>query len=315
MIKDGINIIKTLRKSGYEAWLVGGCVRDRLLGRNLSDAGGDLDIATFARPEAVMALFKDQGVYAVPSGIDHGTVVVVVDGRNIEVTTYRRDVSTDGRRATVEFGESIEEDLARRDFTMNSVAWDPVEDTLIDPFGGRGDLEKKLIKAVVKEGESPIDRFLEDYLRIFRALRFESTLGFKIDPATEAAMNEAARQRWQDVVSIERIRDEISKCFALSGEPSVMIDGMRRVGVLFKVLPELEPTVGLTQNKYHDFDLYVHTLKTVDMVDKARPLVRWAALLHDLGKVATKEGDGPECTFYKLEIVSQVLAAIIMRRL
>lgn len=193
-----LEIVGTLEGAGYETWAVGGAIRDRLLGDHLSD----VDLATAALPEVVLRLFKR----TVAVGIKHGTVGVLDrHGRLHEVTTFRRDVETDGRHAVVRFGVSLEEDLARRDFTINAMAYHPARQEWRDPFNGRRDLEGRVVRAVGRAE----DRFREDYLRILRALRFAARLGFAIDPDTwEAARRCAPGLRG---LSAERVRDEWTK--------------------------------------------------------------------------------------------------------
>ncbi|MEE9614194.1 MAG: HD domain-containing protein [Thermodesulfobacteriota bacterium] len=307
MLEGARSIIDMLHEKGFESFLVGGCVRDLLMKRVQSD----VDIATGARPEEVMEIFSGEEFFSVPTGLAHGTVTVVLGGINFEVTTFRRELSTDGRRATVEFGTSMEEDLARRDFTINAIAFCPRTGRYIDPFGGREDIGKKLIRAV----GVPLERFREDYLRIFRAHRFEAALEFAIDGPTREAIKSAASEEWERVVSPERIREEITRCFKQAEAPSIMLEGMRESGMLERLFPELMRCPGFEQNRHHEYDLYCHTLLTVDATPRTRPLVRWAALFHDLGKVDACENYGPGATFYGHERISEELARGIMSRL
>ncbi|MEZ4473912.1 MAG: [cytidine(C)-cytidine(C)-adenosine (A)]-adding enzyme [bacterium] len=195
-------VVTRLQEAGHEAWLVGGCVRDRLLGR----WPGDWDVTTNAEPEVVMGLFER----TVPTGLQHGTVTVVLGDEVVEVTTYRVDGDyTDGRRPdSVRFTRSLDEDLARRDFTMNAMAWDPVRDVLADPFGGRRDLDDRLIRAV---GDAQA-RFTEDGLRPLRAVRFQAVLDFAIEASTLDAIPRTLKTFRQ--VSAERIRVELYKILA-----------------------------------------------------------------------------------------------------
>lgn len=231
------DIAARIRSAGHEAWFVGGAVRDVLLGAARGRAAPDLadsiiDIATSAKPEDVQALFKR----TVPVGIEHGTVAVLDTGnRAHEVTTFRKDVRTDGRHAEVAFGASLEEDLARRDFTINAIAVHPESGDVKDPFGGQKDLTAGLVRAV---GE-PDARFREDYLRVLRALRFAATLDFKIEPATWSAVRAAAKELSH--LSRERVRDEWMK--TLTAAPSVALGLWRDAGVLTEVWPEMR---GLT---------------------------------------------------------------------
>jgi tRNA nucleotidyltransferase (CCA-adding enzyme) len=192
-----LEIARTLESAGYEAWCVGGALRDALLGHPHSD----YDFATSATPAQVMTLFR----HTAPVGEKYGTVGVL-DRRRVlhEVTTFRRDVTTDGRHAVVAYGVSLDEDLARRDFTINAIAYHPLRREWHDPFGGRSDLDRRIVRAV----GDPTQRFREDYLRILRCLRFAARCGFAIEPATWAAAVEAGPGLAQ--LSAERVRDEWS---------------------------------------------------------------------------------------------------------
>lgn len=225
-------IASRLRDSGFEVWYVGGAVRDVLLELLLGQSAarvGDFDIATSARPEQVQALFRR----TVPVGIEHGTVAVLDEsGIAHEVTTFRKDVKTDGRHAEVEFGVTLEDDLARRDFTINAVAVHPLSGEIRDPFGGRQDLRARVVRAV----GDPAMRFREDRLRVLRALRFAAALGFALDPATWDALVAAASDLAH--LSRERVRDEWLKMLATS-LPSAGVGLWRRAGVWREVWPEL----------------------------------------------------------------------------
>ncbi len=213
-----VDILVRLEEAGHETWCVGGAIRDRLLG----DDQLDVDLATAAPPGAVQRLFRR----TVPVGIDHGTVGVLdPEGVLHEVTTFRRDVRTDGRRAEVEFGVSLDDDLARRDFTINAIAWHPVRGEWRDPFGGRADLAAGIIRAV----GDPAARFREDRLRILRALRFAARFDFAIDPATW----EAARAQAPDTVhlSAERVREEWWKGVRSARDPRSLLRLWRDAGV------------------------------------------------------------------------------------
>ena len=225
------DIAHRLHEAGHEAWYVGGAVRDVLYearGRP-SPRSGDFDIATSALPEAVRKLFRR----TVPIGIEHGTVAVLDQGGAAhEVTTFRRDVATDGRHAQVAFGVSLDEDLARRDFTINAIAVHPETGEIRDPFGGRADLAAGIVRAV----GDPATRFREDRLRVVRALRFAAVFGFEVEPATWAALVAAVPDL--DHLSRERLRDEWLKM--LEGEsPSAGVELWRRSGALARVWPEM----------------------------------------------------------------------------
>lgn len=224
-------LARTLRGAGHEAWYVGGAVRDFLLAQHAVEARrvGDFDIATSATPEQVQELFRR----TVPVGIEHGTVAVLDrHGAAHEVTTFRRDVVTDGRHAEVEFGVSLDDDLARRDFTINAIAVHPETGEIRDPFGGRADLEARLVRAV----GAPATRFREDRLRVLRALRFAAAFSFRIEPATWEALLAAAEDA--DHLSRERLRDEWLKMLETSS-PSVGVGLWRKAGVLARVWPEM----------------------------------------------------------------------------
>ena len=219
-------IARTLEEAGYETWCVGGAIRDTLLAL----ANSDFDLATSARPEDVQRLFRR----TVPIGVEHGTVAVLDrDNRPHEVTTFRRDVVTDGRHAVVEFGVSVDEDLARRDFTINAIAYHPFRHEWRDPFGGREDLDRRIVRAV----GDPAQRFREDYLRILRALRFAARFGFSIDAATwEAALASAPGLAH---LSAERVRDEWFGGLATARSPGELARLWQDVGGLSRWLPEV----------------------------------------------------------------------------
>ena len=268
-------LLATLRGGGHSAFVVGGCLRDALLGRDPAD----WDLTTDARPDRIQRLFP-RSLYE----NRFGTVVVRHAQAQYEITAFRRDVSyTDHRHPdSVEFGDSIEEDLARRDFTVNAMAWGgkPDEDSrFVDPHGGRTDLSGRLLRAV----GDPDRRFHEDALRMVRAVRLAATLGFEIEPETLAAIGwnaELARH-----LSGERIATELLKLLAAS-RPSVGLRLMAETGLLAVIAPDLARQPGISQNKVDGEDLWDHTLRTVDATPN-RSLVRMAALLHDIGKPDT----------------------------
>jgi tRNA nucleotidyltransferase (CCA-adding enzyme) len=222
-----MEIARTLERAGFEAWCVGGSLRDRLLGHPHSD----YDIATSATPEQVQQLFpRTVGV-----GVKYGTVGVLDRKRRLhEVTTFRRDVATDGRHAVVAYGVALEDDLARRDFTINAIAYHPIRREWRDPFDGAGDLERRLVRAV---GE-PSQRFQEDYLRILRAVRFAARFGFEIDRATWEAARAAASGLAQ--LSAERVRDEWFKSLRTAQSVRRLVELWRSVGAARAWIPELE---------------------------------------------------------------------------
>jgi tRNA nucleotidyltransferase (CCA-adding enzyme) len=304
-------VAQRLRVGGHEAHLVGGGVRDMLLGRTPAD----FDLATDARPEQVLEIFGR--AFSIPTGLQHGTVTVLTGPdpetrRSVEVTTFRGEGAyLDGRRpSSVTYVSTLEEDLSRRDFTMNAIAFDPLTARLTDPFGGQADLARRLIRAV---GDA-VARFREDGLRPMRAVRQAAQLGFDVEAATEAAIEPTL-----DVfrkVSAERVRDELLKLLA-SPRPSVGLELMRRTGLLGEVLPELLEGVGCAQNRFHKHDVYGHTLAVVDNTE-GDAVVRLGALLHDVGKPRARtprEGAPGEYSFFKHEYVGKDMADAICRRL
>jgi tRNA nucleotidyltransferase (CCA-adding enzyme) len=291
-----LEICKELRSAGERAWVVGGCVRDTLRGERVND----WDVATTARPEKVQKVFRK----VIPTGIDHGTVTVLWKGQPIEVTTLRGEGAySDGRRPDhVVFVEDIDRDLARRDFTVNALAYDPVDGQLVDPFGGLVDMGDRVLRAV---GE-PRERFQEDGLRILRGARFVATLDFELDPGTEAAFRGALDTFRK--VSPERVREEWMK--AMKAEvPSRAFEVMRRTGILEVTYPELLEQVGCEQNQWHAYDVWNHTMRVLDE-SAADPVERVAALLHDVAKPRTraKSDKTGDWTFYHHEKVGADMA-------
>ena len=264
--------LSRLEAAGFAACLVGGCVRDSFLGR----VPGDWDVTTSALPEQTETVFAGERI--IETGLKHGTVTVLLEGLPLEITTFRRESGYADHRHpdAVAFTPSLEEDLARRDFTINAMAWSPARG-LADPFGGRADLEKRIIRCV---GE-PRARFDEDALRILRALRFAAQLDFAIDPATaEAAF---ALKDTLALVSRERIAAELTKL--LCG-PAVRRIVREYWPILALPLPELAPMAGLDQRSpYHCYDVLEHSAAAAEAVPPDR-ILRWAALLHDAGKPA-----------------------------
>ncbi len=306
---DVLAVCRRLRGAGHQAHLVGGGVRDMLLGR----PPADFDVATDAVPEAVLALFGH--TFAIPTGLKHGTVTVLTDAeprRPVEVTTFRGEGDyLDGRRpSSVSYVQTLEEDLSRRDFTMNAIGFDPLDGRITDPFDGRGDLERALIRAV----GDPLARFREDGLRPMRAVRQAAQLEFAIDPPTKQAIPQTL-----DVVrkvSAERIRDELFKMLA-ARQPSRGLRLMQETGLLGVVIPELLEGIGCTQNRFHKHDVFGHTLAVVDET-RGDPVARLGALLHDVGKPRARQPkeDAPgEFSFFKHEYVGADMAEEICRRL
>ncbi|HUP20516.1 MAG TPA: HD domain-containing protein [Gemmatimonadota bacterium] len=269
-----LEVVEGLRAAGHKAYAVGGAVRDGLRGA----PSGDWDVATDARPEAVQAIFPK--TYRI--GIEHGTVGVRAAGETVEVTTFRTDVASDGRHAEVRFGATLEEDLARRDFTINAIAWDPVSDEIVDPHGGIEDLAAGVLRTV----GDPDRRFPEDYLRLLRGFRFAARFALEYDPATRAAF--ARHSAGVSRLSGERVRDELMKTLTQCREPSRALEEWRAAGVMARLLPEVAVVFGVEQNRWHADDVGVHTLKVVDRVHPRRPFLRVVALFHDVGKPPTR---------------------------
>lgn len=260
-------IARTLEEAGFETWAVGGAVRDWLSGTPT----GDWDLTTKATPSEVQRLFRR----TVPLGVEHGTVGVLSrEGGLYEVTTFRRDVETTGRHAVVEFSDSLDEDLSRRDFTINAVAWHPLEARLHDPFGGQKDLEARILRTV---GEAPA-RFAEDYLRVLRGLRFAGTFELRVEPETWRALVGAVDQL--GILSPERIREELEKVLGGVQPPSRALALYAASGALRRLYPELDAVRGRPRPPG---EWFAHTLRTVDLVSRDRPRLRWAALLQALG--------------------------------
>ncbi|MBQ1371617.1 MAG: HD domain-containing protein [Oscillospiraceae bacterium] len=269
--------LRRLQAAGFPAFLVGGCVRDSLLGRS----PGDWDITTAALPEQVEQVFA--GERLIETGLKHGTVTLLLEGQPLEITTFRTESGYADHRHpdAVRFTPSLEEDLARRDFTVNAMAWSP-ETGLQDPFGGRADLQGKILRCV----GDPRQRFGEDALRILRALRFSSQLSFSIEDATaEAAF---ALRQTLELVSRERIAVELTKLLCGANAPAVVRDYWH---ILALPLPELAPMAGLDQRSpYHCYDVLEHCIATMEAVPPDK-LLRWSALLHDVGKPAAATVD------------------------
>jgi tRNA nucleotidyltransferase (CCA-adding enzyme) len=303
--EDVIGLCARLREQGKRGWIVGGCVRDLLRGKEPHD----WDVATDARPEEVRKIFRK----VVDTGIAHGTVTVVIRGQHYEVTTLRGEGAyTDGRRPdSVHFVDDIVADLARRDFTINAIAIDPVDGHVIDPFEGQRDLAQKTIRAV----GDPRERFGEDGLRVLRAARFAATLGCEVEPGTLAAMADPRSLDVYRKVSLERVRDEWWKAMAAT-QPSRAFQLMLDTGMLGVTCPELVESVGCEQNKHHAFDVWGHAMACLDAA-APRPLLRVAALLHDVGKPRSRKmGEKTQdWTFYNHEKIGADMADPILQRL
>ena len=296
-----LELINTLEEAGFETWVVGGCVRDHLMG----NVPHDYDCCTAAEPEQMQALFADRQL--VLAGLKHGTVGVVTEDGVVEITTFRTEGGyLDSRHPDwVKFVRDVKEDLARRDFTVNAMAYSPRRG-LCDPFGGQADLKNGLLRAV----GDPVLRFREDALRILRGLRFAARFGFQIEEATRTAMH--TEIAGLDTLARERVLTELEG-FLLAATARDILDGAE---LLCRIIPELAPQLGFDQkNPHHEHDIFTHTAMVVERAPK-EPILRMAALLHDLGKPATfsldEKGVGH---FYGHAGLGAKMAEDILRRL
>jgi poly(A) polymerase/tRNA nucleotidyltransferase (CCA-adding enzyme) len=304
-----INISARLVSAGHVSYLVGGSLRDLLMDR----APKDWDLATNAKPEDVQKLFPESvyenefGTVGIKTGSAEPTLVIV------EVTTFRKEEQySDFRHPdNVEFAKTIEEDLARRDFTVNAMALDPKGD-VIDPFGGAADLKDKLIRAV----GDPNIRFHEDALRLLRAVRFASELDFSIEKKTAEAIT--SNSSLLAKIASERVRDELVKLImSPAGGARKGIEMLERFGLLQYILPELREGIDVGQNKHHVYTVWEHNLRALDYSAREGYSfeVRLASLLHDVGKPRVKQGDGADSTFYAHEIVGAKMTVEMLNRL
>ena len=294
-------------QAGFTAYLVGGAVRDIFLHKQASD----WDVATNATPQDVMKMFKT----VIPTGFEHGTVTVHFKGQEIEVTTFRTESGySDGRHPdSVNYAATIEEDLGRRDFTINAIAADLKNGKIVDPFKGRRDIKKKLLRTVGNAHE----RFMEDGLRPVRCLRFASKLGFSIEKYTFSEISESEVQKKIASISIERFRDEFEKILA-SAKPSVGLKLLEQTGIMSIFIPELLEGRGCVQSDergMHDFDVLDHLFYACDGAPAEKENIRLAALFHDIGKPQTKKLIDGKITFYNHEKVSAKLTNQILVRL
>jgi tRNA nucleotidyltransferase/poly(A) polymerase len=301
-------IAAVFTENGKKVFLVGGGVRDRIRGEKPKD----LDLATDAEPDEVCAMFRKRGYAVTPTGIKHGTVTVFFRNTAFETTTFRDESDyVDGRRPkSVSFSKSIEEDLSRRDFTMNAVAVELPSGRIFDPFGGIPDIKARLIRCV----GNPLDRFSEDGLRPLRACRFAAQLGFSVDRTLASAIPQTLQTAVK--VSMERVRDEFTK-IVLSQKPSVGLLLMEETGLLRLFAPELTDCRGVEQKGFHRFDVLDHLLLACDYASAEHRCleVRLAALFHDVGKPSTRLLDESGVwTFYRHEHESAQLCRIILTR-
>ena len=300
--EDARHILKVLHDAGYEAYVVGGCVRDALLGRE----PGDWDITTSAKPEQVKALFRR----TIDTGIQHGTVTVMMHKVGYEVTTYRIDGQYEDHRhpTEVSFTSELREDMRRRDFTINAMAYSE-EEGVVDYFEGQKDLERGVIRCV----GNPMERFDEDALRVLRALRFAGQRDFTIEENTVKAMKQ--QSIFLKDVSAERIRVELTKLL-LCAKPEYLETIGRTTGIVAIVLPELEEMFATEQNHpHHCYNVGKHCMEATVNV-KNTQVLRWAALLHDIGKPKTYTVDEQGTShFYKHAAVGAPMAADVLKRL
>jgi tRNA nucleotidyltransferase (CCA-adding enzyme) len=272
-------IVRTLEEAGFETWTVGGAVRDALSGNPV----GDWDLTTRATPKQMRRLFPR----TVPVGVDHGTMGILDrEGTLYEVTTFRRDVETTGRHAVVSFADTLDEDLGRRDFTINAVAWHPLKEVVHDPFGGVADMEAKLLRTV----GDPAARFAEDYLRVLRALRFAGVFGLRIEEESWRALTGAVGHL--GILSPERIREEMDKVLAGEAPPSRTLSLYAASDALAALYPEVDRMRGVQRGE-EGGDWFAHTLRTLDLLSRGGPPLHWAALLHGIGAPEESADDPP----------------------
>lgn len=304
ILNTGYEFLNLLYDSRYESYLVGGCVRDSLLNTQIND----IDVATPATPEQIKIFAEQNNLKYIETGIEHGTVTIIYKDVPIQVTTFRIDKNCDGRHADIEFVRTLKEDLKRRDFTINAIAIDK-DDNLIDYFCGISDISRSIIKSV----GNPIDRYNEDKLRAMRAIRFSTTLNFKIEKDTFNAINSL------DISSLskERIRDEFAKIL----ESPNRLKGLQYLdesGLLKQIIPELETLKEIDQDLTHHPEKYVftHTLKVIEnlLPESSLELVL-AALLHDISKPETRILVDNKIHFYEHESKGAVLAEEILKKL
>lgn len=302
MPKNVDTAINLLQSAGFEAYAVGGCVRDSLLGKTPND----WDITTSAKPEDMKSVFIN--FHCIDTGIKHGTVTVVIDGEPLEITTFRLDGEYEDNRhpKSVTFTSDLGADLGRRDFTVNAMAYSKMTGT-VDLFGGQNDLKNKIIRCV----GDPDRRFNEDALRILRALRFASALDFEIEEKTAQSL--LKNRALLGNISEERIAKELLKLVCGKGAKRILTDF---APVLFEILPELQPMYKNSHdNPHHCYDIYEHTLIAVESIDP-EPTLRFAMLLHDCGKPAVKKFDeNGVAHFYGHQRISAEISAQILARL
>jgi len=314
--KEVKNIIEKLESAGYEAYICGGCVRDFLLDPPAGGEPQDWDVTTNAKPEEIQKVFPDSFYENNFLTVTARTGSKKPELAEIEITTYRLEAKYSDKRHPdeVKYAKTLEEDLSRRDFTINAMALrlgsGQAKNEVVDLFDGQKDLKNKIIRTV----GNPEERFDEDALRMLRAVRFATTLGFKIEEKTALAIKK--NSVWLEAISKERIRDEFVKII-MSESPAFGIELLRELGLLKYIVPELLENYGVSQNKHHIYDCYQHAIKSLEYTAKKKfnMYVRLAALFHDIAKPKVKAGEGEEATFYNHEIVGAKITFQILNRL
>jgi len=315
-----IEVIRKLEGAGFEAFVVGGCVRDLLL----NNEPKDWDVATNAKPEELLKIFPDGkyenqfGTVMMPLKYIEGVKKEEWDGPNIEITTYRIESTYSDKRHPdkVQFAKTLEEDLSRRDFTVNAMAMEldeeGVQKEIVDLFEGQKDLKDKVIRAV----GNPNERFDEDALRMMRATRFAVQLGFEIEKKTFESIEKNAKNLKH--VSVERIRDEFDKII-LSQNPSQGVDMLLKAGLIDYFMPEILEMVGVKQNRHHYYGpyntVYAHLFASLEKCPSEKLEVRLASFLHDIGKPKSKRGEGEMATFYSHEYIGAKMVEKILERM
>ena len=308
--KEVKSIIAGLQKAGFEAYIVGGCVRDFLLERQPKD----WDVTTNAKPEEIQKVFPDSFYENKFLTVTVRTGSKINNLAEIEITTYRFEAEYSDKRHPdqVKYATKLEDDLGRRDFTVNAMAIEILKSKtkVIDLFEGQKDLDKKIIRTV----GNPDERFNEDALRMLRAVRFATTLDFEIEEKTKEAIKK--NSIWLEAISQERIRDEFVKII-MSERAADGVELLRELGLLKYIIPELLENYGVSQNKHHIYDCYMHAIKALEFTAKKNlnMYVRLAALLHDIAKPRVKAGTGNDATFYNHEIVGAKVTFQILNRL
>ncbi len=301
--EDAEKLINILSDNGCKAYAVGGCVRDYLLGKPEKD----IDITTSAKPETVEEILKQNNIKVIETGLQHGTVTAVLNGENYEITTFRKDGEyKDNRRPeSVSFVDDVKEDLSRRDFTINAMAYNHKEG-IVDLFGGKKDIDNKVIRAV---GNADL-RFKEDALRIMRALRFSATLCFDIEESTKKAIFD--NMYLLDNIAKERIFTELKKLLAGDNALQVLDAYKEVIGV---VIPELKPAFDCVQNNpWHIYNVYDHIIHAVDAAPKDE-IIRLTMLLHDIGKPSVKTTDEKGIDHFKFHApVGADIAKKVLKR-